>query len=730
MHQPLDASSDAFSSRLRRTANGAQPSAIPLPATGSPGLDAGLQLPAVSVQGVAGAPSSPRLPHRSSHATAAALGSRPLSGGSLGASALSSMLPATGSPVLGKQTLDTYDVVQLLEKELASERFERREEVSFITKMHEREIDVWKTRAQGATQRLEEERKIFERETGSLDSKLAVAIERARWHEDKARKLEQDVSKHEADIEGMRAVGHRAETAVEAAARAKDAEHEAERRLAHEEREKLETLCKQVEHDAQLTAKDLRHGELTAQRHSSALEQTLRSTESRLLAMKQQEAQMAAQMQSQEAFEARTVQARDRADAEVAAQVSQLRVLQDRQEEACRTIEKLEMQVEAGNHRTGEALHAEKRALEASDTMHAAELRMRSNEHEAELRMVLEKARCDALSDHDQMRSKQELLEKELAEAKLSADIRKSESERAALDLEQQFKEVQQLQHALRQLEEWRDGRVEADIQRELEHGRSIQKEHEAVTVHRLEASFLEKALRDERSRAAKEEQESEHRETQHTTLEEDLRRSAAKADVDLARCQAALNASEQNQARSHASFELTQAELMSIKVQMKQDEVEWNDRVQEVRAALTQATSESKAQAELLVERVNREQTLTMEVEQQWSQIEQQRVEMEAMRHRMREELDEVAEQRLTLARANDNLQEDYEHLQDQNHQLLRTSQCQEHRIAALDSTLRSHLEILDNEVADLCSLKRVIATTESLAGPASPTTMISLLQ
>mmetsp|Transcript_55239 Transcript_55239/g.103751 ORF Transcript_55239/g.103751 Transcript_55239/m.103751 type:complete len:701 (-) Transcript_55239:102-2204(-) len=697
MHQQLDFGSDAYLGRLRRAGTGgAQPSAA-----------------------VDGAPISPR--------PGTPISPRTLHSNHQGPTAGSALSPRTA-----KQTLDTYDVVQLLEKELASERFERREEVSFITKMHEREVDVWKTRTNGATQRLEEERKIFERETGSLDSKLALAIERANWHEERARQLEEQLATQVAALDAARAAGRRAEAAADTAVQAKDAEHETERRLAQEaaraavrraedEREKLAVTLKQVEHDAQLTAQDLRHAEVSAQRDCSVVEQRLRSTESTLVTLQQQEAQTVAQLQAQEVLAA---QAREHADAQIAAQACDLLNLRGKHEDACRTMDKLKMQVEAARQQASEAAQTEQRTLEALGAKHAAEILARSSEHEVELRHILEQERCEAATTHDALRTKHDLLEKELAEAKLAAERGRSESERTALHLEQQLeqqsREVQHLQHALRQHEEWREGRVEADVQRELEHARILQKESEAVTAHRLEVSLLERTLHDERSRILREERESELREAQHATIVEDLQRNSAKAASEILQCQTALTVSEQKQSRSRASLELAESELLAARVQMKFEDSQWTERLEEVQAALSKSTGEAKAQTEKLASQAEREQQLVAEVERQ-------RADMEALRRRMREELEEVDSKRLTTARANEQLQGEWEQSRHQNQQLLRTCQFQEHRISMLDSTLRSHLQILDNEVADLCSLKRVIASSDLLTGPMSPVSEVA---
>lgn len=300
----------------------------------------------------------------------------------------------------------------------------------------------------------------------------------------------------------------------------------------------------------------------------------------------------------------------------------------------------------------------------------------------------MEQARCEAACEHNALQTKHDLLEKELAEAKMSTGRSRLESERTALELEQHLREVQHLQLALRQQEEWRDGRVEADVQRELEHGLILQKESEAVTAHRLEANFLERALHEERNRAVKEEQDSELREAQHATLIEDLRQNSVKVDLDLLRCQASLTACEQEQSRSHAALELTQAELLASRAQVQAEDKERADHFQ--KAA-------------------------------------QQRTEAETVRRRMKEEYDEAEQKRLTVAHDIEQLQGEWEQLKGQNQQLQRTCQLQEHKIAMLESTLRSHLQRMDNEVADLCSLKQVLASAELLTGPASPSSEVA---
>merc|ERR1719171_845011 len=81
------------------------------------------------------------------------------------------MIPVTPKP----PPRDAYEVVKMLERELASERFERREEVSFLTKMHEREAALLKRRATSAAQQVEQDRHLFDNERDVLASRLTAA---------------------------------------------------------------------------------------------------------------------------------------------------------------------------------------------------------------------------------------------------------------------------------------------------------------------------------------------------------------------------------------------------------------------------------------------------------------------------------------------------------------------------------------------------------------------------
>jgi len=71
------------------------------------------------------------------------------------------------------------EIIKLLERELANERKERRDEVAFLVKTHEREVSLLKSRAQSAAQQFQEERQLLEKENSWRISQAEVAEERA-----------------------------------------------------------------------------------------------------------------------------------------------------------------------------------------------------------------------------------------------------------------------------------------------------------------------------------------------------------------------------------------------------------------------------------------------------------------------------------------------------------------------------------------------------------------------
>merc|ERR1719375_2265210 len=92
-------------------------------------------------------------------------------------------------------TRDVSGVVQALERELSQERFERREQVAFLTKMHERESGLLKSRADMAEQKLEEERRLFEKEKVVFATRLRYGDEEELASSARFRTLEAEVAR-------------------------------------------------------------------------------------------------------------------------------------------------------------------------------------------------------------------------------------------------------------------------------------------------------------------------------------------------------------------------------------------------------------------------------------------------------------------------------------------------------------------------------------------------------
>merc|ERR1712054_547993 len=78
-----------------------------------------------------------------------------------------------------------------------------------------------------------------------------------------------------------------------------------------------------------------------------------------------------------------------------------------------------------------------------------------------------------------------------------------------------------------------------------------------------------------------------------------------------------------------------------------------------------------------------------------------------EASKHQARSELQESEAARLQLERS-------LAQLRGETQQLLCSYHLQQQRACQLDGTMRQHLQLLDREVSDLCSLREAIAAAE----------------
>lgn len=182
------------------------------------------------------------------------------------------------------------DVAQMLERELAAERIERREEVGFLTKMHEREMDLMKSRASSAARQLEDERQLFERQSGTLETRLVAADGRLEAEAFRALDLEEEMARRATEAERLRAELEHARAALrsveldchaagQAQAQSMVLAHEADRRSDREAwHREMHALGEALAFAEQL-AQDGAREEQAAQHNVEVLSQELRSAE-------------------------------------------------------------------------------------------------------------------------------------------------------------------------------------------------------------------------------------------------------------------------------------------------------------------------------------------------------------------------------------------------------------------------------------------------------------------
>eukprot|EP00746_Dinoflagellata_sp_MGD_P164246 gnl/MRDRNA2_/MRDRNA2_92775_c0_seq1.p1 gnl/MRDRNA2_/MRDRNA2_92775_c0~~gnl/MRDRNA2_/MRDRNA2_92775_c0_seq1.p1 ORF type:complete len:791 (+),score=183.34 gnl/MRDRNA2_/MRDRNA2_92775_c0_seq1:84-2456(+) len=187
-----------------------------------------------------------------------------------------SLIPAIPPP-----SRDVSGVVQALERELSQERFERREQVAFLTKMHEREAALLKSRADMAEQKLEEERRLFEKEKTVLSTRARFGDDEEQAASSKFRNLEQEMSRKSEALMELRMQLTQTEERLFSSNAQIDDLHRQVSHVRTEEQAEKDTLIRQ---DVQLRSARDEHFRLeneieTQKRSRDALEEHLRRTE-------------------------------------------------------------------------------------------------------------------------------------------------------------------------------------------------------------------------------------------------------------------------------------------------------------------------------------------------------------------------------------------------------------------------------------------------------------------
>lgn len=608
------------------------------------------------------------------------------------------------SPAPGSASKSTYNVVQLLEKELATERIERREEVAFITKMHEKEVEVWKSRSQVTSQRLADERKIFERETAGLDSKLAIALERARLYEDRAVALEDEVVLRGASLEESRASILSSEAAAVETLRAQLVECNVEREQSKQEHDRLSAVLHRTQQNSEESTKAHQREELAAVCGSEASKQALKSLESTVVTLQQQESQALSQLRLQES------QGLARAEEKVAAQHSQVCLYEGLHKEALCTGSEQQLEAAACARQVVAAHDVEKARLESQ----VVELRVSFTEIGERSTAALQLTKHEHRAEVTKLQARASELDEEKTVVLSSVDRLCSTHTLA----EQSWQ--LQLQEKSKRLDDMRDDRKDMDAQRD----HALQQETEAATLRRIEVTWLRTELEEVRNRSSRDmddllqqrTRENDHWEVWEAAAVEEMRVHAvqfremesrlSEADVEHVKLRASLAVVEKEEAQSHSALELLRPELAVCEARAMQSEMNWASRSREVCSA-----------HEALQEELRKE--LLVEV----GQTEKWKAQGEAVSQRARGELEESEAARLQLSQS-------LAQLRGESQQLLCAYQIQQKRVCQLDGTMRQHLQLLDREVSDLCGLRQAFAAAEpDMGGPCFPDSLNTLL-
>lgn len=384
---------------------------------------------------------------------------------------------STGS--VGPASDGLSDVAQMLERELAAERIERREEVGFLTKMHEREMDLMKSRASSAARQLEEERQLFERHSGTLETRLVTADSRLESEAKRTVDLEEEMTRRTGEAErlhaeleharaALRGVELDAQAAGQAATQSMVLAHEADRRSDregwHREMHALGEALARAEQFAQDGARE----EQVAHHNVEVLSQALRSAEQTTWAAEQLQAEC---------------------QREIAAEALEFGRMHALSHEAQLKVAELEEQAEAEGRqvqRALDAIAAEESSLKEIHTASAI-LQTMAAEKQASLSRSLCLASHESKSEQDTLLLRRVQLDEALVVSRQKTERLQSDSARfEQIWSNELFQEREQLD---------RQNAGHRDLHGQLEE--AVRQKCEAATTTRLEVGTLHAELAD-----------------------------------------------------------------------------------------------------------------------------------------------------------------------------------------------------------------------------------------
>lgn len=579
------------------------------------------------------------------------------------ATSSTSQLHETSSPQPA-QALTAHGVIQALERELAAERQERREEVNFLTKMHEREMELLKARMQALVDKHEEERRNWDGESRALVLRATEAEEKLRRMEGQAQDMEDQDHRRINDLEEARAALHRAESAALEADRCREQQCRAERELVQHDLDARNAAVLKSEQEAQSAVEASRQEEAAVRRNAEELLSQFRWVEQNLWQTRQQESQALAHAQS-----------------------SSIRWECKHQEVSYRLSE-LEARQDAERHQTQLTRSSDELALESAK----GALRGQLLEQEAQAAFVRERDRNEFLHEQEAVRSSRDALAKELATVQQEMQSARLLHDRADQALERQLKEARNL------VEQVTESKQELESRR---HQEAAQAE-EAAAKHRFELERLRSevdALKHSGTQEVQEylcrrEQDAELREARNEGLMEELRRLSSQVrdlegarsedEVTRVKLQTAAIAAEKEKAHHDVTLQCLRSEVETWESRFKQTQVENAERL---RAALAEQRSE------MLLERAEEKTRTDVRL-----------VTEEDAVSRIRLEVAELERAKALVERSELQMQSEVREL---------SSLCamNQQRATDVENSMRLHLDAIDREMGQILQQKQAIA-------------------
>eukprot|EP00929_Paragymnodinium_shiwhaense_P086993 TRINITY_DN47335_c0_g1_i1.p1 TRINITY_DN47335_c0_g1~~TRINITY_DN47335_c0_g1_i1.p1 ORF type:complete len:671 (-),score=234.02 TRINITY_DN47335_c0_g1_i1:48-2060(-) len=457
------------------------------------------------------------------------------------------------------------DVVQMLEHELSTERFERREEIGFLTKMHEREVNLLKSRAQSATQQLEEERRLFERESANLINKVGAAEERLRKEEDRANRLEMEVARLRAELEDVQASLKRSVAASQATSQALDAECKVDRDTAKMEQDALRRALQRAEQSAHLQAEADKQEEQAAKRMARHLEGALASSERSHQLLRHEETERITALKADMEVSARSRQAEAAAElteerGKASQAASQAQRWKEAHQLASGRIEELQQQLQQRIQQIKDTEASEALALQRAQDSFG----IRLTEQKTSLENKLECTKVEHSGALLELRSKAEFLQKDISSAEANAADRQRIHEVAAATWKQQ--QEQQTKESDQQLQEAQRNQKELVQQRECllaEEQAQIAQLRAEVTKSLDEAAEQQRATKLATREAAQRESELLDETRKLSAQVRDLERSLTEQKSESNHLQETLAAVSRNRSREQEALEKYRDELL-----------------------------------------------------------------------------------------------------------------------------------------------------------------------